>query len=121
MEPYRHVPSPLYRRDGADVIDVGMRDPDGLGRLPGSFDFSDDRIRVATGVHDRQGITVRIGDEIAVLLKRADCDAGDDHAYPPLPRIAGSSVGDFIAVRYFSAATAAVVPSPAAVVTWRVS
>ena len=118
----RYIPPPLYRGDTTDVVDVGMRDPDSFRGFAELFDFRDYPVAFASRVDDDSRIPVIPGDNEAVFLERADSDSGDDQtAYPPVATISGSSVGFFIAARYFSAAIAAVVPSPAAVVTWRVS
>src|SRR6185437_12920703 len=72
---------------------------------------------------DQDGAICRlVHDEIRILLKRSDRERLELHAvYPPDPTIGSLGSPSASALRYFSAAMAAVVASPTAVVTWRVS
>src|SRR5512142_2673795 len=99
-----------------------MRYPDCVQLVAGSLDLSDDAISIGSRINHRGRSGRGIGHDIAVLWERTDDKAVDVQAeYPPVPTISGTAAPLRIDVRYFSTAIAAVVASPAAVVTCRVS
>src|SRR5205823_7974833 len=118
MHVHRHVPDSLDWRNGADVIDVRVRQPDCLDGSARRPHHLDELLRLGTGIDERRASRRRIDDEITVLLERADGTPIDLHAeYPPVPMMSGGCPPSSRALRYFSTAIAAVVASPTAVVT----
>lgn len=116
MDKDRHLESLPDRGHRSDVIEVGMRQPDGPEAGSGGLDCRNQAGSLGTRV-DQNGISrPGIPDEVRVGLQRTD---GDDfnrgHSGQP------EATALRRAVRYFSAAIAAVVASPTAVVTCRVS
>src|SRR4051812_8990741 len=99
-----------------------MRQPDGLEVGAGFFDHLREYRRLVTRIDEDRAPTFFIHHQVGVFGKWADGAKVDLHAlYPPAPSIAPPGVPSFNNLRYFSAAIAAVVASPTAVVTWRVS
>src|SRR6185312_7483198 len=122
MKVHRHArKAATDRGDGADVIQMRVRDPDRTKGRAARFDHIQKLVRIGTGIDDDGIAGLLVDDEIRVLLERADGTRQNLHtAYPPVATIRPTDESRSDA-RYFSAAIAAVVPSPAAVVTWRVS
>src|SRR5450759_663392 len=119
---HRHGPPLAQAADPADVIDVPVRQPDRLQRRRGLLDETYEDTRFGSGVNHHRSHRRIVDDEVGVLQERANVSRLDPHAvYPPAPVMTASGVPSFSNFRYFSAATAAVVASPTAVVTWRVS
>lgn len=119
MHEYRHIELALDRSDAADVINVRVREPNGSKiHFTGAHDVR--KLSAAVARIYKDGVSrMTVLEEVGVLLEWTDDKGLDVHA------LAASEVdGDATsrsAVRYFSAATAAVVASPTAVVTCRVS
>ena len=87
MEINRHVPFPFDRRDRANVIDVGVRDPDGFERGAGMLDRINQALAFTAWIDDDCAFRAVIDQEITVLLKRADRDGLYVHRYfAGLPR-----------------------------------
>ena len=74
---HRDVPTAANARDRTDVIQVRVRQPDRFGYRARFLDGRDQQIRLRAGIDDRAAIGGRLDDEIAVLLKCADRQAGD--------------------------------------------
>src|SRR5262249_46667085 len=88
----------------------------------GRANHRDQLIGLGAGIDDHGTVHRLVDDEIRVLLERADRAPVDFHAvYPPVPVMGSLGSPSASALRYFSAAIAAVVASPTAVVTCRVS
>jgi len=105
--------------DSLDVVQVGVGEPDRADPAFALRRGGEKRFGLLAGVdQDRLG-AFGIEDEIAVLGelavgKRNDFEVRCRQAASAFPRV-------FRSFRYFSTAIAAVVASPTAVVTWRVS
>ncbi len=115
----RHIAPALDRGDAADVVEVCVRKPDRLQLVARLVDGVEQRVAFVAGI-DQDGNPRRlVGDEVAVLLEGSHHEAFDLHDAPPA--VASAFWRSLRKVRYFSAATAAVVASPTAVVTCLVS
>src|SRR5687767_13424597 len=117
MKPGRHVEMTAYRRHRTNVVEMGVGQPDGSQVSANVCDRGDQAFTFVPRIYDRCLTAVAIHDEIAVLLKgtgfeRQELERRQRHTGTPASRRA---------VRNFSAAMAAVVASPTAVVTCRVS
>ena len=101
----------------ADMVEMRMRQPDCTESGTGLLHTGDQSISIISRVHHRRFTAVAIDDEPGVLLKGTGLEPDDLER-----RIAhAGSVASRRAERNFSAAMAAVVASPTAVVTCRVS
>src|SRR5687767_8539148 len=101
----------------ADVVEMGVRQPDGAEFRFRLLDRGDQLIAIVTRVHDRRVAAVAIDDEVGVFLERP----GLERENVENRGVHAVAIASRRAVRYFSAAMAAVVASPTAVVTCRVS
>src|SRR5687768_16528978 len=117
-----HVPPPLHGCNRADVIHVCVCHPDRDDITAHPLDFGHEPVAIAARIDNSRCAATRIGYDVGVLLKWPEYERNDNHdEYPPVPMIIGSAAPLRSDVRYFSTVIAAVVASPAAVVTWRVS
>src|SRR5690348_9145239 len=99
-----------------------VREPDRVEHRFRLLDHRDEDVRLVTGINERGVIRRLVDREIRVLLKRSDYARLELHTvYPPVPSIGSLGSPSASAFKYFSAAIAAVVASPTAVVTCRVS
>ena len=105
------------------VEDFARLIADRLQRGAGRLKEGEQRVRFITGIDEHGTPSIGVHDQPRVLLKRADRRRGHTHHAPRTKVGTGSGAGCplFRAVRNFSTAIAAVVASPTAVVTWRVS
>ena len=101
----------------ADMVEMGVRQPDRTELRLGLFDCGDQLIAIITRVDDCRVTTVAVHDEVRVFLQRPGLER-DDFENRGVHAVA---IAARRAVRYFSAAIAAVVASPTAVVTCRVN
>ena len=105
----------------SDMVQMRVCKPDSTERRTARFDHLNDLITFIARIDNYSVSRLVVYDEIRILLERADRAVEHLHtAYPPVPTIRPTVESRSEAI-YFSAAIAAVVPSPAAVVTWRVS
>ena len=88
MQIHRNIPPPLNSSDRANVIDMRVRNPDRIELCPVRSTSAISDLPSASRIDNCRRVTVRIGDEVAVLLKGPVTKARDDHAeYPPVPII----------------------------------
>src|SRR2546423_9165458 len=80
MQIDRDVPTPLYRSDATNVIDVGVGDPDRfeLGRR--TFDSVHQFVAFAARIDHHRAISAVIDYQVRLLLKRPASPRSDDHA-----------------------------------------
>src|SRR5687768_18109607 len=76
-----HIPALLDRRNRPNVIDVGVRDPDGLERRAGFIDCVNEALPLAAGIYDDRLSGARVHYQVTVLLERADGERLDGHHY----------------------------------------
>ena len=122
MQVKRELPLASHRRDRADVIEVRVREPDRLERDAGRAHHLDDALAFVAGI-DEHGATAsprRRGDSSSPRTAPTVSDVIFIPRTASCPRI-GDDAAFCRALRYFSTAIAAVVASPTAVVTCRVS
>src|SRR5688572_25606533 len=104
--------------DGTDVVHVRVGQPDRVELGPIVAHGLEQALWLVAWIDEHRATSGLVDDEICVLLQRAHGQRPNDHtAYPPLDSSCGSRWPFLSAVRYFSAAIAAVVASPTAVVT----
>src|SRR5215207_5262671 len=126
MQIHRDIPASLHACNAPDMIEVRVREPNRLGRRATLFDAGDNAIGFRARIYDGTAIRVRIDEEIAVLLKRPDREAGNRQAHcVSRSRVrrtgasAVSSTGDSPSPWWASqrsASSAAMQPVPAAVI-----
>jgi hypothetical protein len=104
-------------RDAEDVVEVSMGEPDPADPPPALLRRGQEERRLFTGINQDGVGTGRIEDQIAVLGELAIGQADDAQRSGQAAVSAAASR----ALRNFSTAMAAVVASPTAVVTCRVS
>ncbi len=121
MQQNRHVVPCANCGNSEHVIDVGVGEPDGLESPGPGAKLRQEHGRLLARVHDDRLAGPGVGHQVAVLGELAVGQRDDieavwqhAHAWTAIPWALRS-------VRYFSTAIAAVVASPTAVVTWRVS
>lgn len=105
------------RLHGTNVIEVGVRQPDGPQSDPDLFYSGDQPNCVIARIDQRRVEALAIPHEVRVFLKRAGLERDDLERW----RGHADNAASRRAARNFSAAMAAVVASPTAVVTCRVS
>src|SRR4029077_7422612 len=74
-----HIPFPFNGCDGADVIDVGVGDPDRIEGRARALYRIDESLTLAPRIDYNRAVGAIIHDQIAILLERSDGDGLDVH------------------------------------------